>query len=160
MNAIKGVVIEFNEQNPPEVIHGIQHSWREIKQFNLSSGFFCGIVHHYGDDSIIAGPLTYEQAKTTIISNLSIVPLGFTLNASSSWWSQYELNCEYCGGKGTGALVFILQKLIVYKAPPPNSIDLKILADGSPTYVFRVKGKLRCTKCQQIVEVNYPSHMQ
>jgi len=160
MNAIKGVVIQFYEQNPPEVLHVIQPSWRETREFNLPSGFFHGIIHYYGDDSLIAGPLTFERAKSTIILNLEAIPLGFTLKTSSSWWNQFELICKDCGGKGTGALLFTLRKLIVYKAPPPESKGLEILADGSPTYVFRVGGKLQCSNCQCAVQLNYPGTMQ
>jgi hypothetical protein len=160
MNAIKGVIIEFYKQNPLKVLHDIQVSWRETREFSLPSGFFHRIIHYYGDDSFIAGSLTFERAKSAIILNLEAIPLGFTLKTSSGWWSQFELICEECGGKGTGVLMFTLHKLIVYKAPPPESKDLEILADGSPTYVFRVGGKLQCSKCQRVVQINYPSKMQ
>jgi len=160
MNAIKGVVVEFYEQYPPEILHDIQPSWRETREFSLPSGFFHGIIHYYGDDSLIAGPLTFERAKSTITFNLEAIPLGFTLKTSSSWWNQFELLCEDCGGKATGALMFTLHKLIAYKALPPGSKNLEILADGSPTYVFRVGGKLQCSKCHRIVQISYPSKMQ
>jgi hypothetical protein len=160
MNTIKDVDVEFFEKNPPEVLHGIQPSWRETQEFNLSSGLFHGIFHFHSDDPFIVGPLTYNRAKALIILNLGDVPLGFTLKISSSWWNQYELTCKDCGGKGAGVLLLILQKLIVYKAPPPDSIDLETLADGAPTYVFRVDGKLRCSHCQCVVQINYPSNTQ
>ncbi len=160
MSVIKRVVIEFIEENPPAVLHGIQQSWREIREFQLSSGFFRGIIRCYGDDPLIAGPLTYERAKATILLNLETIPFGFTQQISSSWWSQYELICRDCGGKGGGTLLFTLRKLVVYKAAAHDSIESKNLADGSPTYVYRVPGKLECSKCHRVVEINYPSNTQ
>lgn len=144
MNLVEGEKVKFLEDSKPLVVYWAINWFRE-REFNLSGATYRVI----GEDDV-PGPCTFIEAKSKILNDtFQWIPTGFRRELGT-------LKCDYCDGETDGNLKFLMRKVIVYKPPPEGSKDLKIHQRGSPTYLFRVTGKIHCPKCGKVQEVNYP----